>query len=193
MTGKSQVLIGTPTSMYLVFNYPGNSFYIEIKGVDKKKTNNRNIFTIDGKLVEVLSIKTSKFMRDTIKQTTDKEILNKYVNWEKDYLTKLYSTKIDCEIEFLKTTKGKDYIFWTYTMPIKTKESILDSSRANAIKKKLYVSAVVGKYIVGAYTECSECDETFNNSKKFISDIMESITTSERKINPEELSRKVNK
>jgi hypothetical protein len=190
---QSQGIIGTPNSMYLVFNYPNNSFYIKIEGKDKIKLDNPYAFTIDGRFVQVLTIKTSKFLIDTTKQITDKEILLKYVNWEKDYLTSLYLTDIDCKVEALKTRSGRDYLFWTYDVPISGEDTITDTVRTYSVRKQLYVSTIVGQYVFGAYTPYMKSRESFSGLKKFIIRIIESITTSEKEIDLDELNRTVNK
>ena len=47
----AQDLIGTPTSLIIVYNYPGNYFYLQLNGQDKRKTENENVFLIDNRLV----------------------------------------------------------------------------------------------------------------------------------------------
>ncbi len=58
----AQDLIGTPKSLILVYNYPGNYFYLQLNGEDKRKTENENVFVIDNELVQVKTLHKDKFI-----------------------------------------------------------------------------------------------------------------------------------
>jgi len=81
----AQDLIGTPTSLIIVYNYPDAHYYLQLKGSDKQKTEQDNIFIIDNQLVQVKTLNKNKFCKNTKQELSFNDFITTYVNWEKDF------------------------------------------------------------------------------------------------------------
>ena len=150
----AQDLIGTPTSLIIVYNYPGNYFYLQLNGQNKRKTENENVFLIDNKLVQVNTLNKAKFIKDTNQNLSFIDFMKSYINWEKSYIEETFSFNTKSKVEFLKTNKGRDIAFWTYNMPINKDIQKTDSTKTTPVQKQIFVLAQVKDYLVGINSVC---------------------------------------
>jgi hypothetical protein len=187
---NAQGLIGTPNSLILVYNYPDNYFYIEIQGKNKQKTEYENVFVIDDKSVQVLTLKTSKFL-DNDDNLSKKKIIEKYIDWEAIYLKEMYQFDISSKVEFLKSPKGRDFAFWTYEMPIGDTIKT-DSTITVPTQKQMFVISLIKDYILGINSPLFENNQ-FDNIKNYLITNIDGIVESKIEIDIEELNKQVNK
>ena len=115
---SAQDLIGTPTSLIMVYNYEDTHFYLQLKGTDKQKTGQENVFLIDNQLVQVKTLNKSKFTQSTKQDLSFVDFITTFVDWEKSFQEKQFSMSIHSKLDFLRTSKGRDIGFWTYDMPV---------------------------------------------------------------------------
>ncbi len=187
-----QGLIGTPTSLILVYNNPNNYFYIEIQGIDKKKTEKKNIFIIDKRGVQVLAINKYKFLPKVDSSKSQIDILKVYIKWESDYIDSAFNFDIKATEETLRTPKGKEVVFWTYDWPLKQEPTRTDSTITNTTQKQMFILRVVKDYVVGINTPLFESDQ-YENNKAYLLNNIDNIVESDKEIDLDELNKQVNK
>ncbi|HOJ23785.1 MAG TPA: hypothetical protein PK081_00800 [Bacteroidales bacterium] len=186
----SQGLIGTPTSLVIVYNYPENYFYVSLDGKDKRKTVQENVFIIDNKLVQVRALNKSKFLSDELKSQSQKDILLEYIKWESDYIQNTFNFNINSKIETLVTKTGKEVIFWTYDMPIGEPIVKTDSTITTPTQKQMFILTMVKDYVFGINTPLFESDQ-FESNKQYLLDNIDHIVVEDKEINLEELYKKL--
>lgn len=189
---SAQDLIGSPTSLILVYNYTGNYFYIQLNGQDKKKTENENVFVIDNRLVQVKTLNKTKFIKDTKQDLSFVDFINAYINWEKSYIEETFSFDTKSKVEFLKTAKGQDIAFWTYDMPLNNNKQKTDSTVTTPSQKQIFVLTRVKDYLVGINSPLFENDN-FSSTKSYLISNSDGIVESKTEIDVEALNRKINK
>ncbi len=186
-----QVLIGTPRSLILVYNYPNNHFYLEIPAIKKEKTLQPNVFIFDNKTVQIQAISKVKFSGSDSKNQTNLEIVQEYIKWESDYLKSTLNLNIRSNIEIIKTEKGEDAIFWTYDTAI-SKASKTETTSNTLVQKQMFVLRLVKDYVVGLHTPLFDTAD-FNANKRLLITGINSIIESDKEINVEDLNKQVNK
>lgn len=192
LPSSAQAIVGTPNSMYLIFNNPNNNFYLRIDGVDKRNTEIDNMYYIDGKTVQVLTIKKSNFIKNDSVLLKPREVLERYYNFEKGYLDSIFKGQVSFNVEYLNAPNGRDIIYWTFKPTIPIEHSEADTIKTEPLAMQLYVAAEVGDLIVAAASPHFESEGSIEDIKKFLYIIMSSITISPTKIEVYELNRLVN-
>jgi len=191
-TINAQELIGTPKSLVLVYNYPENYFYLQLQGLDKRKTENENIFIIDNRLIQVKTLKKSKFIKNTNQELTFSDFVKTYINWEKSYLEETFALNINSKVEFMKSKQGRDFGFWTYDMPIEKPVQVTDSTRTTATQKQIFVLTRIKDYLVGINSPLFEANK-FEETRNYLISNIDGIVESRNEINVEELNAQLNK
>jgi hypothetical protein len=187
----SQVLIGTPKSLILLYNYSNSHFYLEIPAIKKEKTQQPNVFLLDNKVVQVKTISKLKFLALESKSHTNREIIQEYIKWEADYLKSALNFNIGSKTEVIKTDKGEEVIFWTYDMPM-NQANRTETTIATPTQKQMFVLKLVKDYVVGLNIPLLDAAD-FNANKAFLIAGINSIVESDKEINAEDLNKKVNK
>ena len=186
----AQELIGTPTSLILVYNYPENYFYLYLNGKDKQKTENENVFVIDNKVVQVKTLNKTKFIKNTKQDLSFIDFMKTYIIWEKSYLEETFSFNINSKVEFLKTNKGRDFAFWTYDMPLNNNKQKTDLTITTPTQKQIFVLTRVKDYLIGINSPLFEKDK-FDTIKSYLISSIEGIVESKNEIDVEALNRKL--
>lgn len=186
---SAQGLIGTPTSLILVYNYPETYFYMEIKGSDKRTTEKPNVFIIDNRLIQVMSVKYDKFLSGKQK-TSSIEIIREYINWELKYMEENLSLKVNNNLEFLKTAKGRDIAFWSYDMPAVGQETKTDAT-TTPTQKQLFVITRIKDYVVGINVPIFESDQ-YETTRNYLIANIDNIVESKKEIDMNELNKQIN-
>lgn len=194
MISKGQAMIASPNALYLVYNNPGSYFYLKIDGKDKSTTEINNLYIVDGQSVQVLTVKTSTFIPDSLPALKPRTMLERYYAFEKGYLDTLFQGQISYSTEFGQTANGREYIFWSFRSPLldTAKESATDSTKNTIIESQLYAATDVGKLIVAVSAPYFKEDIAYEKLKKYLIDIIGSITVSPVRIDIFELDRRVN-
>jgi len=187
----SQGLIGTSTSLILVYNNPSNYFYIQLDGVDKKKTEQPTVFILDNKAVQVLALNKNKFLPPNSRSRSQKDIIKDYIKWESDYIKESFKWDINNNTETLKTKSDIDVVFWTYDMPT-GEEVVTDSTRTTPTQKQMFILRLVKDYIVGINTPLFDSDQ-YEINKAYLLKNIDNIVISEKEIDLDELNGQVNK
>lgn len=189
---SAQNIIGTPTSLVLVYNYPQNYFYLQLNGKDKRSTDNENFFVIDNNLVQVKTLNKKKFINEAKENLSFPEFMNAYINWEKDYIEETFSFDTKSKVEYLKTVKGRDIAFWTYDMPLNNESEKTETTVTTPTQKQIFVLARVKDYLVGINSPLFEKDK-FDSIRKYLISNIDGIVESDTEIDVEALNRKLNK
>ncbi|MGD0583650.1 MAG: hypothetical protein ABR974_12000 [Bacteroidales bacterium] len=187
-----QGLIGMPTSLIIVYNYPGNYFYIRLEGTDKRKTDQSTVFLLDNRPVQVLAINKNTFLTDTIKHSSPEEIIKTYIKWESDYIKKTFNFDISNKTEALKTVTGADVVFWAYDMPDQKPVEKADSAVTASTQKQMFVLRLVKDYVIGINMPLFDADQ-YENNKAYLLRNIDNIVISLKEIDLEELNRQLNK
>jgi len=189
---SAQDLIGTPSSLIIVYNYPDAHFYLQLKGSDKQKTEQENIFIIDNQLVQVKTLNKYKFCENTKQELSFNDFITTYVDWEKDFQEKQFSRNIHSRLKFLKTNNGRDFGLWMYDMPVVSKAATTDTTRITPVQKQIFLLTRVNDYLVGINCPLLETDNT-ETIKSYLITSIDGIVESDKEINVEELNKQVNK
>jgi len=188
----AQDLIGTPTSLIIVYNYPDAHYYLQLKGSDKQKTEQDNIFIIDNQLVQVKTLNKNKFCKNKKQELSFNDFITTYVNWEKDFQEEQFSMNIHSKLEFLKTNKGRDIGLWIYDMPVVSKAVTTDTTIKTPVQKQIFVLTRVKDYLVGINCPLLETDN-YETIKSYLITNIDGIVESNKEIDVDELNKQVNK
>jgi len=183
----AQDLIGTPTSLIIVYNYPDAHYYLQLKGSDKQKTEQDNIFIIDNQLVQVKTLNKNKFCKNTKQELSFNDFITTYVNWEKDFQEEQFSMNIHSKLEFLKTNKGRDIGLWIYDMPVVSKAVTTDTTIKTPVQKQIFVLTRVKDYLVGINCPLLETDN-YETIKSYLITNIDGIVESNKEIDVDELN-----
>jgi hypothetical protein len=189
---SAQDLIATPTSLILVYNYPGNYFYLQLSGEDKRKTENENVFVIDNELIQVKTLHKDKFIKNTNQDLSFVDFMKTYINWEKTYFEETFSLNINSNVEFLKSIKGRDIAFWTYDWPIDKPVEKTDSTITTTTQKQLFVLTRIKDYLVGINSPLFEKDK-YDTIKSYLVSNIDGIVEFQNEIDVETLNKQLNK
>ena len=85
--------VKTETGMILVYSNNRNNFMFYLEGEKINKIETEFLFSIDDKIFQILTIPISEFYNETYDEKT---ILEKYCEYEKNYIENLVDIK--CEI-----------------------------------------------------------------------------------------------
>jgi len=185
-------LIGTPTSLIIVYNYDDAHFYLQLKGSDKQKTENENIYIIDNQLVQVKILNKYKFCKNTKQELSFNDFITTYVDWEKNFQEEQFAMSIHSKLEFFKTNNGRDFGLWIYDMPVVSKAVTTDTTRTTPVQKQVFVLTRVKDYLVGINCPLLETDNS-DTIKSYLIANIDGIVESDKEIDVEELNKQVNK
>jgi hypothetical protein len=189
---NAQGLIGTPGSLIIVYNFPDNYFYLEIMGEDKRTTEQDGVFIIDNKIVQVLALHKNNFLKDhPYPDLTDAEFIKQYIDWEFDYTESTFSFNISSNIEYHISSRGKEFAFWTYDMPVSEPEVRTDSNITVSTLRQMFVITRSGDYIVGINSPLFEIDQ-LDKLKDYLASGIDGLVESDEEIDLVQLNRKVN-
>ena len=189
---RAQDLVSTPTSLIVIFNYPGNYFYLELEGKDKHKTLKKNVFYIDSQLIQVKALIQTQFIKDKNDDLPFSVFIKNYVSSENDFAKHKFSNITNSKLEILKSGKGRDIGFWTYDVISNQQKGKTDSILINQAKKQLFIFTRVKKYLVGI--NCPLHDTTkFDYLKNYLIANIDGIVESPDKIDGIKLYYEKNK
>jgi len=183
-------LIGTPTSLIIVYNYDDAHFYLQLKGSDKQKTENENIYIIDNQLVQVKILNKYKFCKNTKQELSFNDFITTYVDWEKNFQEEQFAMSIHSKLEFFKTNNGRDFGLWIYDMPVVSKAVTTDTTRTTPVQKQVFVLTRVKDYLVGINCPLLETDNS-DTIKSYLIANIDGIVESDKEIDVEELNKQV--
>ena len=185
-------LIGTPTDLIIVYNYEDAHFYLQLKGTDKQKTGQENVFLIDNQLVQVKTLNKNKFCKNTKQELSFNDFITTYVDWEKNFQEEQFAMSIHSKLEFFKTNNGRDFGLWIYDMPLVSKAVTTDTTRTTPVQKQVFVLTRVKDYLVGINCPLLETDNS-DTIKSYLIANIDGIVESDKEIDVEELNKQVNK
>lgn len=178
----SQALIKTDEGVLFINNDAEKSFTFEITGKEVKPLESQQpMFSVDGKLLQILIVSISNFA-DSKKKQTDEELLEAHKIWESDYLaTELYKKKLTLETEKI-ASDGRQLLFWGFTRP----------SYNEQFSRDYFLTTIIGKYLVGFGSPISE-SENKTDTKSFLLKIAKTLKVSDKPFDIEKLSDEIKK
>jgi len=188
---SAQDLIGTPTSLIMVYNYEDAHFYLQLKGTDKQKTGQENVFLIDNQLVQVKTLNKNKFCKNTKQELSFNDFITTYVDWENSFQEEQFAMSIHSRLEFFKTNNGRDFGLWIYDMPVVSKAVTTDTTRTTPVQKQVFVLARIKDYLVGINSPLLETDN-FETIKSYLITNIDGIVESNTEIDVEGLNKQMN-
>jgi len=134
--------IKTDEGILFVWNEPGLSFSISVKGKDIKPLNDPEhiFFNVDGRVLQIQLAGIINFAPDAKeKKLDDKAILAAHRDWEAKYVEGLLHSKLTVQTFNTKLSNGGDALMWQFDMP----------SEMNAeAQKQLYLTLVAKEYVL---------------------------------------------
>jgi len=176
--------IKTGKGFLFINNNDDKSFSIEISGSDVKPQEDLNVpaFSVDGKIVQILSVPLTNFAPEN-KKLSDEELLEAHKLWESNYLsTDIYKEKLKVESTKVKLGEKRDALFWGFTRPKFNQE----------FKHEYFLTTVVGKTLLAIGSPVGE-NETIEGTKKILMEIMVTLKVSEKPFDIEKLSESIRK
>lgn len=118
-------IIGTHKGMILVYNYPDNYFYLELQGEELYTTDRENLFVIDNKYIQVITLHQSVILDGKHMENT-RDLLTHFVQWEESYQQQEQGVEIQSVLEFWESPQGKEIVFWKYSLPERNPQGAKD-------------------------------------------------------------------
>jgi hypothetical protein len=118
----------------LVFNGQKNSFTLKFISKSVVPTEHANFLTVDNILMQAsLTPFQQKFTFANLEEKVQKNLLNGWKDYEKEWVEEQLKIKVKETVEFIKI-EGKQFLHWTYDMP--------KSEKAGAVEKQVYLVAI---------------------------------------------------
>jgi hypothetical protein len=176
--------IKTDEGILFVWNQPGLSFSILIKGKEVKPLNDPEhiYFSVDGRILQIQLAGIINFARDAKeKKLDDKAILAAHRDWEAKYVEGLIHSKLTVRTFNTKLSNGGDAMMWQFDMP---KEMNAEA------QKELYLTLVAKDYVLLLNSEATAAFPDADG-RKFLLDTIATLKISSTPIDVKKLSESI--
>jgi hypothetical protein len=176
--------IKTDEGMLFVWNQPGLSFSILLKGKEIKPLNDPEhiFFSVDGRVLQIQLAGIINFAPDAKeKKLDDKAILAAHRDWEAKYIEELIHSKITVRTFNTKLSNGGDAMIWQFDMP---KEMNAEA------QKQLYLTLVAKDYVLLLNSEATASTPDADG-RKFLLDTVATLKISPTPIDVKKLSESI--
>lgn len=191
LVNAQDFLIGTPSSLYVVYNYPDNHFYFQLQGENSKRTETQNLFIIDNKMIQLMVLPMNKFVKSTQPDLSFSKFISTYIAWEVDYINNVIGfSNINSKIEILKSNKGRDVALWIYDSP-KNKAVSNDSTQVKPVLKQVFMLTRIKNYVIGINSVLFDAKE-MDKTKTYLMNSIDGIVERDKEIDADELNKQVN-
>jgi len=172
--------IKTEYGFLFVVNEKDKSLTFEIRGKEVKSLKGSvPMFMVDGKVLQILIVKKSNFVKND-KKLTDEELLEAHKVWESDYLSKeVYDEKLSIESEKL-AFGDRQALFWGFKRPGENKN----------FDRDYFLTTNMGNYLLGLGSPVAPTQEKAE-IQKFLSGLMDSLKVSDKPYDLEKLSEEI--
>jgi hypothetical protein len=178
------IAIKTDDGILFVWNEPGLSFSISVKGKEIKPLNDPEhiFFNVDGRVLQIQLAGIVNFAPDAKqKKLDDKAILAIHRDWEAKYVEELLHSKLTVQTFNTKLSNGADALMWQFDMP---KELNAEA------QKQLYLTQVAKDYVLLLNSEASAAIPDADG-RKFLLDTMATLKISSTPIDVKKLSESI--
>jgi len=176
--------IKTDEGILLVWNEPGLSFSISVRGKEVKPMNDPEhiFFSVDGRVLQIQLAGIINFAPDAKeKKLDDKAILAAHRDWEARYIEGLLHSKVTVQTFNTKLSNGGDAMMWQFDMP----------KEVNAeAQKQLYLTLVAKDYVLLLNSESSAANPDADG-RKFLLDTIATLKISSTPIDVKKLSESI--
>ena len=176
--------IKTDEGMLFVWNEPGLSFSIAIRGKEVKPLNDPEhiFFSVDGRVLQIQLAGIINFAPDAKeKKLDDKAILAAHRDWEAKYVEGLLHSKLTVRTFNTKLSNGGDAMMWQFDMP---KEMNAEA------QKELYLTLVAKDYVLLLNSESTAATPD-TDGRKFLLDTIATLKISPTPIDVKKLSESI--
>ena len=176
--------IKTDEGILFVWNQPGLSFSILLKGKEIKPLNDPEhiFFSVDGRVLQIQLAGIINFAPDAKeKKLDDKAILAAHRDWEAKYIEDLIHSKLTVRTFNTKLSNGGDAMIWQFDMP---KELNAEA------QKQLYLTLVAKDYVLLLNSE-STAALPDADGRKFLLDTIATLKISATPIDVKKLSESI--
>jgi hypothetical protein len=176
--------IKTDEGILFVWNQPGLSFSILVRGKEVKPLNDPEhiFFSVDGRVLQIQLAGIINFAPDAKeKKLDDKAILAAHRDWEAKYIEGLLHSKLTVRTFNTKLSNSGDAMMWQFDMPKET--------NAEA-QKQLYLTLVAKDYVLLLNSE-STAALPDADGRKFLLDTIATLKISATPIDVKKLSESI--
>lgn len=176
--------IKTDEGILFVWNVPGLSFSIQLKGKEVKPLNDPEhiFFSVDGRVLQIQLAGIINFAPDAKeKKLDDKAILTAHRDWEAKYVEGLLHSKLTVQTFNTKLSNGSDALMWQFDMP---KEMNAEA------QKQLYLTLVAKDYVLLLNSEATTSTPDAAG-RKFLLDTVATLKISSTPIDVKKLSESI--
>src|SRR4029077_2703946 len=176
--------IKTDEGILFVWNEPGLSFSISVRGKEVKPLNDPEhiFFSVDGRVLQIQLAGIINFAPDAKeKKLDDKAILAAHRDWEAKLFEGLLHGKITVQTFNTKLSNGGDALIWQFDMP---KEMNAEA------QKQLYLTLVAKDYVLLLNSEATAATPEADG-RKFLLDTAASLKISSTPIDVKKLSESI--
>ena len=176
--------IKTDEGILFVWNQPGLSFSILLKGKEIKPLNDPQhiFFSVDGRILQIQLAGIINFAPNAKeKKLDDKAILAIHRDWEVKYVEGLLHSKVTVQTFNTKLSNGADALMWQFDMP---KEMNAEA------QKQLYLTLVAKDYVLLLNSE-STAALPDADGRKFLLDTIATLKISATLIEVKKLSESI--
>lgn len=136
-----------------IFNEKESFFQIDIEGEEVLPLRGPDIaYAVDGMMLQLFNISVASAEAQA---DNNKSSLEKYLQFESDYIRKMTSYDIQVEKEFGKTENGIDYLMWQFVSP----SSEDKEQKARTVQREYYLSFVCNNRILNLYSVQTNSDQ----------------------------------
>ena len=153
-----------------VFNEMEDFFRVHVSGTTvKPRASEEIVYVVDGNLLQIFNQPTERYFSADLSNQSEKELLEKYVEQESQFIGKATSFNIEPKTKFEKNKKGKRYVHWHFVSP-SSKDA---EQKPRTVQEEHYISFVCGSRILSLYSVV-----TNNDDSKEIKTMLERIADS---------------
>ena len=131
-----------------VFNEMNDFFTLNISSrVVWEREADEITYVIDGDLLQIFNYSTSQYFDGKFSTISEKELLEKYIEKETQFISTVTSFEIEPLMDFGKTPSGKEYIHWHFVSP----SSKAEDQKPRTVQEEHYISFICGNRILSLY------------------------------------------
>jgi hypothetical protein len=185
-TANGTTLIKTARGLLVVHNEQGLNFTLELNGKEVKPTDAPDyVFVqIDGRMTQVHTVGVDQFAPDTKdKKLNDWLVLEKYRDWEVDYIGNVMTTKLKVASEYLTLDQNRLALFWSFPTP---------TSVNAAVRTQLYLTVLNRGHVI-ALNCAIENNDNEAAAKKFMLATLATLKVSEKPFDVQAMQEAIRK
>ncbi|HZS44062.1 MAG TPA: hypothetical protein VFC63_03100 [Blastocatellia bacterium] len=188
----------TENGRLVVYQGKDLDFTIELKGKDFDPVNTmfQMFLNVDNRLVQIYAVPVNDFADAATAKSGDHRLLEKYRDWEIDYLSKQFGQAVNATSEQVSLTKDHEALLWKFAMPAVASKnsgaplaindmtfkhlilfgSPLGGQRDDSVKRQLVLTTVSKGHVVYINSALREGDDEAA-AKKYLIDSLLTLST----------------